>query len=138
MGYGLTLVKFRNGQWAPIPRDAIVSVLVQHGCKVPQLREGSNQIGLPDNETGCSPFGELAILTVKDSEVREFGLERPQATAQCRSLLFSLINEVRLTMFPDYGPVIYAREDVFNDIPQHILSQSSHRIVVNRPEDCAS
>lgn len=138
MGHGLTLVKFRNGRWAPIPRDAIVSVLVQHGCKVPQLRGGSNQIELPGNEAGCSPLGEVAILTVKDNEVREFGLDRPQATTECRTLLFSLINQASLVMFPNYGTVIYAREDVFNDIPLDVLKQFSKRIVVNRPDDCAS
>lgn len=121
----------------PFPLDAIVSVLVRHGCKTSQLREGSNEIGLPDNEKGCSPFGESAFLAVKSGEATEFGLHRPQATTQCRALLFSLINELELTMFPDYGAVIYAREDVLNDIPQDVLNQFSDIIVVNRPEDCA-
>lgn len=35
MSIGMTLVNFRNGQRDSIPRDAIVSLLVRHGCKVP-------------------------------------------------------------------------------------------------------
>jgi hypothetical protein len=137
MSHGMTLMKFRNGQRDPIPQDAIVSVLVRHGCNVPQLREGFNEIGLPRGKAGCSPVGESALLAVKRGEVMEFGLHRPQATAQCRALLFSLVNEMRLTMFPDYGTDIFAREDVLRDIPQDILSQFSNLIIVNRPEDCA-
>jgi hypothetical protein len=137
MSYGMTLMKFRNGQRDAIPRDAIVSVLVRHGCKVPQLREGSNEIGLPHDEAGCSPFGEYAVLAIKRGEVTEFGLHRPQATTECRMLLFSLINEVRLAMFPDYGADIFARGDILDEIPQDILNQFSNLIVVNRPEDCA-
>jgi hypothetical protein len=138
MSYGMTLVKFRNGQRDPIPRDAIVSILARHGCRVPELREGSNEIGLPHDEAYYSPFGEFALLAVRDGEVTEFGLHRPQATTQCRTLLFSLINEVRLTMFPDYGVDLFAREDVFNEVPQDILAQFSNLIAVNRPEDCAT
>lgn len=67
----------------------------------------------------------------------EFDLNRPQATTQCRTLLFSLINELRLAMFPDYGKDIFAREDVFKEIPQELLNQFSNVIVVNRLEDCA-
>ena len=136
MSYGVTLLKFRNGRQDAIPRDAIISVLVRHGCGVPQLREASNQIGLPADEAGYCPFGELAVLAIKDGEATEFGLERPQATPQCRALLFSLINELRLAMFPDYGGVIYAREDVFPDIPQDILKQFSDLVVVGQPGDC--
>jgi hypothetical protein len=137
MSYGVILMKFRDGHRDQIPRDAIVSVLVRHGCRVPELRDGFNEIGLPHDEARYSPFGERALLSIKDGEVAEFGLHRPQATTQCRALLFSLIDEVRLTMFPDYGADIFAREDVFNDIPRDILVQFSNLIVVNRPEDCA-
>lgn len=137
MGYAMTLMKFRNGRREPIPRDAIVCVLERHGCRIPPLREGRNEIGLPHDEAGCSPLGEGVLLAVRHGEVTEFGLNRPQATAECRALLFSLINDVRLTMFPDYGADIFAREDVLGDIPQDILNQFSHRIVVKRPEDCA-
>jgi hypothetical protein len=68
--------------------------------------------------------------------VTEFDLSRPQANAECRALLFTLINDVGLTMFPDYGGEIFAREDVLGDIPQDILNQFSNRVVVTRPEDC--
>jgi hypothetical protein len=136
MGYAMTLVNFRNGRREPIPRNAIVSVLERHGCRTPQLREGGNEIGLPRDEAGCSPFGEDALLAVKHGEVTEFGLNRPQATAECRALLYSLINDVRLTMFPDYGADIFARADVLDDIPQDILKQFSNHVVVTRPEDC--
>jgi hypothetical protein len=61
MGYGLSFLNFRNGRIDPFPRDAIVSVLTRHGCRVFQLREGSNEIGLPDNEASCSPLGESAF-----------------------------------------------------------------------------
>ena len=54
------------------------------------------------------------------------------------ALLFSPINELRLTMFPDYGTDLFAREDVFNEVPQDILTKFSNRIAVNRPEDCAT
>jgi hypothetical protein len=138
MGYGLNFLNFRNGRMDVFPRDAIVSVLIRHGCRVSQLREGSNEIGLPDNEAGRSPVGESAFLTVKSGEATGFGLNRPQATARCRALLFSLVHEVGLTMFPDYGAVIYLREDVLREVPQDILSQFSNRILVSRPEDCAS
>lgn len=119
-----------------IPRDAIVSVLERHGCRMPQLCEGRNQIGLPYDEAGRSPFGEDALLAVKYGEVMEFGLSRPRATAECRALLFSLINDVRLTMFPDHGGEIFARADVLGDIPQDILNRFSNRVVVTRSEDC--
>jgi hypothetical protein len=82
MSYGMKLVNFRDGRREPIPRDAIVSILAQHGCCVPELREGSNEIGLPHN----------AVLVVKDNAVTEFGLHRRPATTQRRALLFSLIN----------------------------------------------
>jgi hypothetical protein len=136
MGYAMTFVKFRNRRMEPIPRDAIVSVLERHGCRMPQLREGRNDIGLPHDEAGRSPFGENALLAVRHGEVTEFGLSRPQANAECRALLFTLINDVGLTMFPDYGGEIFAREDVLGDIPQDILNQFSNRVVVTRPEDC--
>jgi hypothetical protein len=136
MSYAMILLKFQNGRRAPIPRDAIVGILVRHGCRVPELREGSNDIGLPHDKKYSSPFGESALLSVKDGEVTEFGLQRPQATTQCRTLLFSLINEVGLTMFPDHGAEIFAREDVFDEVPRDILSRFSNLIVVNRPEDC--
>lgn len=136
MSYAMILLNFRNGRREPIPRDAIVSVLARHGCRVPELREGPNEIGLPHDQAYSSPFGESALLAVKDGEVTEFGLHRPQATTQCRTLLFALINEVGLTMFPDYGTDIFAREDVFDEVPRDILTQFANRIVVNRPEDC--
>lgn len=137
MGYAMTLVKFRNGRREPIPRDAIARVLERHGCRIPPLRDGRNEIGLPHDEAGRSPLGEHALLAVKHGEVTEFGLNRPQATPECQALLFSLINDVRLTMFPDYGADIFAREDVFGDIPGDILNQFSNRIAVTQPEDCA-
>jgi len=84
MSYGMTLVKFQNGRMGSIPHDAIVTVLVRHGCGVPQLREGSNEIGLPHNEARYSPFGESAVLSIMDGEGRDFGLHRPQATQECR------------------------------------------------------
>ena len=52
-------------------------------------------------------------------------------------LLFLLINEVRLTMFPDYGTDLFAREDVFNEVPRDITAQFSGLITVNQPEDCS-
>ena len=51
------------------------------------------------NEAHYSPFGQYAPLVVRDGEMTEFGLNRPQATTQCRTLLFSLINEVKLTRY---------------------------------------
>ena len=104
---------------------------------MPRLREGRNEIDLPHDGAGRSPFGERALLAVKLGEVTELGLSRPQATPECRALLFSFINDVGLTMFPDYGADLFAREDIFGDIPQDILNQFSNRIAVNRPEDCA-
>jgi hypothetical protein len=85
MSHGMTLIKFRNGRRDAIPRDAIVSVLVRYGCKVPQLREGSNEIGLPHEEACCSPFGEYAVLAVKQGEVTEFvcTAHRPPPSAGC-------------------------------------------------------
>jgi hypothetical protein len=136
MSYGMTLVRFQNGRMVPIPQDAIVAVLQRHGCRIPQLREGFNEIGLPYDEASYSPFGESALLSITDGEVTDFGLHRPQATQECRGLLFSLINELKLTMFPDYGSDIFAREDMFHEIPQDILNQFSNLVVVKRPEDC--
>lgn len=135
MSYGMTLVRFQNGRMAPIPRDAIVAVLVRHGCRVPELREGSNEFGLPHTAPKYSPFGEFGLLSIKDGEVTSFGLHRPQATQECRGLLFSLINELKLTMFPDYGSDIFTGEDMFSEIPQDILHQFSNLVVVKRPED---
>ena len=135
MSYGMTLVKFRNGR-----QDDPAGCDHKRACaawmRAQQLREASNQIGLPADEAGYCPFGELAVLAIKDGEATEFGLERPQATPQCRALLFSLINELRLAMFPDYGGVIYAREDELPDIPQDILKQFSDLVVVGQPGDC--
>lgn len=130
------LMSFRNGREVPIPQAAIVSLLVRHGCWVPELREGSNEIGLPHEEEYYSPIGEFALLSVKDKEITGFGLHRPQSTIQCRTLLFSLIDEMRLTMFPDFGTVLYARKDVFEEIPREVLDQFSNLVVVDRPEDC--
>jgi hypothetical protein len=138
MSIGVTLLKFRNGRRDLIPRDAIVGILARHGCRVPELREGSNQIGLPHDEAHYSPLGDLAVLVVKDGDVTDFGLDRPQGTAQCRALLFSLIDELGLTMFPEYGTDLFARQDVFDEIPQDPLTQFPNRIAVNRPEDCAT
>jgi hypothetical protein len=139
MSYGMTFLKFRNGQRDTIPRDTIIGVLERHGCRVPHLQEGSNEIGLPrDDEAGEGVFAELAVLSVKNGEATEFGLARQQATTKCRALLFALINELGLAMFDDNGAGLFAREDVFHDIPQDILSQypDSERVVVNRPENC--
>jgi hypothetical protein len=136
MSYGMTMLRFQNGRMATIPRDAIVAVLLRYGCRVAQLREGSNEIGLPHTEPKYSPFGEFAILSIKDGEVTEFGLHRPQATQECRGLLFSLIDELKLTMLPDYGSYIFAREDMFSEIPQDFLSQFPNLVAVKRPEDC--
>jgi hypothetical protein len=138
MSFGMTLLNFRNGMRAPIPRDDIVGILTRFGCQVPQLREGFNHVGLPRDEKHISPFGDSALLVVKGGEIMEFGLDRVQATEPCRALLFALVDEIGLTMFPDYGENLFAREDVFREIPQEILSQFSNRIVVSRPEDCAA
>lgn len=132
----MTLVNFRNGQKVPIPQTTIVSILVRYGCWIPELREGLNEVGLPHETEYYSPVGEFALLVVENNEVIEFGLHRPQATTQCRTLLFSLIDEIRLTMFPDYGIDLYAREDVFEDVLKEVLAQFSNLIVVKRPEDC--
>lgn len=72
MSYGMTLLRFQNGRMATIPLDAIVAVLVRYGCRVSQLREGSNEIGLPHTAPKYSPFGHFAILSIKDGEVTEF------------------------------------------------------------------
>jgi hypothetical protein len=136
MSYGMTLVKFQNGRMAPIPQDAIVAVLVRHGCRVPELREGSNEVGLPHDKPMHSPFGESALLSIADGELTSFGLRRPQATQECRGLLFSLIDELSLTMFPDYGSDLFAREETFDEIPEDILRQFSNLVAVTRPEDC--
>jgi hypothetical protein len=136
MSYGMTLVKFHNGRMATIPQDAIVAVLVRLGCRVPELREGSNEVGLPHDKPKHSPFGETAVLSIQDGEATSFGLHCPQATRECRGLLFSLIDELKLTMFPDYGSDIFAREDMLSEIPLDILDQFSNLIVVKRPEDC--
>ena len=103
MSYGMTLVKFHNGRMATIPQDAIVAVLVRLGCRVPELREGSNEVGLPHDKPNHSPFGETAVPSIQDGAATSFGLRPPQATRECRGLLFSLIDELKLTMFPDYG-----------------------------------
>ena len=137
MSFGMNLMKFRNGRRVPIPQAAIVSILVRHGCWVPELRDGPNEVGLPHETEYYSPIGECALLFVKNEKVTDFGLHRQQATIQCRTLLFSLIDEIRLTMFPDYGTDLYAREDVFAEVPEEILTHFSNFIVVNRPEDCA-
>ena len=138
MSYGMTLLRFQNGRMATIPRDAIVAVLLRYGCRVAQLREGSNEIGLPHTEPKYSPFGHFAILSIKDGEVTDFGLHGPQATQECRGLLllFSLIDELKLTMLPDYGSYIFAREDMFSEIPQDFLRQFPNLVAVKRPEDC--
>ena len=57
MSYGMTLVKFHNGRMATIPQDAIVAVLVRLGCRVPELREGSNEVGLPHDKHGTLRLG---------------------------------------------------------------------------------
>lgn len=137
MSYGVTLVSFRNGRQDSIPRDSIISVLTRHGCLIPELREGSNEIGLPHEQPYYSPLGEFAIITVKDGAVTAFGLHRPQATAQCRALLSSLIDQMGLSMFPDFGIDLFAREDIFDEIPEDVLAQFSNLILVRRPEDCA-
>ena len=100
MSYGMTLVKFHNGRMATIPQDAIVAVLVGLGCRVPELREGSNEVGLPHDKPKHSPFGETAVLSIQDGEATSFGLHCPQATRECRGLLFSLIDE---QCFPTTG-----------------------------------
>ena len=41
-------------------------------------------------------------------------------------------------MFSDYGTDLFAREDVFNEVPQDMLAQLSNLVVVRRPEDCAT
>jgi hypothetical protein len=138
MSIGVGLLKFRNRRRDLIPRDAIVGILARYRCRVPELREGSNQIGLPHDEAHYSPLGDLAVLVVKDGDVTEFSLDRPQGAAQCRALLFSLIDELRLTMFPEYGTDLFARQDVFDEVPQEILTQFHNLIAVNRPEDCAT
>ncbi len=136
MSYGMTLLRFQNGRMATIPRDAIVAILVRYGCRISQLREGTNEIGLPHTEAKYSPFGHFAILSIKDDEVTEFGLHGPQATQECRGLLFSPIDERKLTMLPDYGGDIFAREDMFSEIPQDFLRQFPNLVAVRRPEDC--
>ena len=73
MGYGVDSLNFRSGRMDPFPQDAIVSVLIRHGCRVPQLREGSNGIGLPDKEAGYCPVGDSASLEVKNGEITGFG-----------------------------------------------------------------
>jgi hypothetical protein len=137
MSYGVTLLNFQNGKQDAMSRDTIIGILLRHGCKVPELREGSNEIGLPKGETAFSLIGEFMVLAVKYGELRDIGLERPQGTRECKALLFSLINEAGLAMIPDYGTDIFAREDVFKEIPQNMLAQFSNRIAVNHPEDCA-
>jgi hypothetical protein len=136
MSYSMTLVKFQSGRMASIRQDVIVAVLVRHGCRVPELREGRNEVGLPHDKPTHSPFGESALLSIKDGEVTSFGLHRPQATRECRGLLFSLIDELKLTMFPEYGSDLFAREDMFSEIPRDILHHFSNLVVVKRPEDC--
>ena len=137
MGYAIILMKFTDGRIDTIGRDAIIDILTRHGLQAPPLQQGSNYLALPRDAAGYRPIGDSASLAVKNGEIVEFGLDRPEATEACRALLFSLVTEMGLTMFPDHGGEIYAREDVFADIPQHILSQFSVQTVVRQPQDCA-
>ncbi len=136
MSFGVTFVNFRNGQMELIPQAAIVSILVRHGCRVPELREGLNEVGLPHETEYYSPIGEFALLTVKDDEVTDFCLHRPQITTQCTTLLFSLVDDMELTMSPDHETDLYARAHILKEIPKEILTQFSNLVIVRQAEDC--
>jgi hypothetical protein len=136
MGYNLCLVKFTAGRKCLIPLDDIAPILARHGCKIPELHEGRNEIILPRGENYHSAIGGPATLSIEDNSVSEFGIERPQCTTECKALLYSLLDELGLTMFPDFGRVMYARKDVVQNVPKSILDQFSEHIVVTDPDDC--
>jgi hypothetical protein len=136
MGYCLSLVKFSAAGRDPIPFDGIVGTLIRHGCKVPALQEGRNDVVLPRANDYRSAIGDSATLTVKGSSIFEFDIDRPQCTAECKALLYSLIYELELVMFPDFGRLLYAREDVFRNVPRAIVDQFSEFISVTQPDDC--
>jgi hypothetical protein len=128
--------EFRAGKKSSIPLNEIVGILGRYGCTIPELQEGRNEVIFPHDENYRSAFGGPATLSVECNSVSEFGIERPQCTTECKALLYSLIDELGLTMFPDFGGVIYARKDVFQDVPTSILDQFSECIVVTDPGDC--
>lgn len=130
MGYGVNFMNFRGGRIDPFPRDSFVDILTRHGCRLSPIQEGINHVGLPHGEA------DAAVFSVGNGEVMDFGLDRPQATEACRALLFALVHELGLTMFPDHGGELYVREGGLAEIPADILSQASHRTIVRRPEDC--
>jgi hypothetical protein len=136
MGYSLCLIKFTAGRKSSIPLDDISRILTRHGCKIPQLQEGNNEIILPHDEKYYSPIGGPATLSIEGNSVSEFGIDRPQYTTECKALLYSLLDELGLTMFPDFGRVMFARKDVFQNVPKSILDQFSEHIVVTGPDDC--
>jgi hypothetical protein len=136
MGYSLCLVKFTAGRKCSIPLDDISRILARHGCKIPQLQEGTNEVILPHDENYYSAIGGPATLGIEGNSVSEFDIARPQCTTECKALLYSLLDELWLTMFPDFGRVMYARKDVFQNVPKSILDQFSERIVVTCPDDC--
>ena len=91
-----------------------------------------NEVGLPHETEYYFPIDEFAFLTVKDDEVTDFCLHHPQITTQCRTLLFSLVDEMELTMFPDYGTDLYARAGIFKET----LTQFSNLVIIRQAEDC--
>lgn len=136
MSYGVSFLGFRNGQPCPVPLDNILNLLAGHGCRVPELQQGSNEVGLPLDQNGYSAIGEFAALSVEGDSTTAFGLHRPQATAECTALLFSLINELNLVMLPDHGSDLYARADVVAELPEEMLNHFSNVVIVRNPDDC--
>ncbi len=138
MGYNLCLVKFTAGRKDSVPLDAIARILTRHGCKIPELQAGANEVVLPHDGNYYSAIGGPATLSIEGNSVSEFDIERPQCTTECKALLYSLLDELGLTMFPGFGRVMYARQDVFQNVPKWILDQFPEHIVVTGPEDCFS
>jgi hypothetical protein len=101
--------------------------------EISEPSEGTRSRGMRRRHT--TPHSASMRFSLSRTARTEFGLNRPQPP---HSAGFSWSrSSTRSDSRCFDGTDLFAREEVFNEVPRDILAQFSGLITVNQPEDCA-
>ena len=140
MSHGIIFIQAQEEQLDEIELSELLPILHAHGCELFTQNEGySNDIKLPYNKDEMDAIGEFANLVIENGKVSSIGIHRPTFLGSFQALCYSLMVELDLVMFPDYGGIIYATEKtapIVERWSKETLDSFDEGIrIVRKPED---